>query len=90
MCVAPGCRGPLTPCQSESGRLLSPAVTEPAHLRATRAAYDTVAAGYATVLRTELDTEPLDRAMLAAFAELVRPTTPARSPISAEAPAGCA
>ncbi|MGW5940546.1 class I SAM-dependent methyltransferase [Streptomyces celluloflavus] len=47
-------------------------MTEPAHLRAIRAAYDTVAADYATLLRTELDTKPLDRAMLAAFAELVR------------------
>ena len=42
------------------------------HLRATRAAYDTVAVDYAELLRTELDRKPLDHAMLAAFAELVR------------------
>jgi SAM-dependent methyltransferase len=38
---------------------------------ATRAAYDTVAADYADLLATGLDAKPLDRAMLAAFAELV-------------------
>jgi SAM-dependent methyltransferase len=38
----------------------------------TRAAYDTVAADYALLLRTELAGKPLDRALLATFAELVR------------------
>ena len=47
-------------------------VAEPAYLRATRAAYDTVAADYAALLRTELAGKPLDRALLGAFAELVR------------------
>jgi SAM-dependent methyltransferase len=47
-------------------------VTEPAHVRATRAAYDTVAVDYEALLRTELDGKPFDRAVLAAFAELVR------------------
>lgn len=42
------------------------------HLHAIRTAYDTVADDYARLLRTELDARPLDRAMLAAFAELVR------------------
>lgn len=37
----------------------------------TRAAYDTVAADYAELLRDELASKPLDRAMLAAFAELI-------------------
>jgi SAM-dependent methyltransferase len=41
------------------------------HLAATRAAYDTVAADYADVLRDELEGRPLDRAMLGAFAELL-------------------
>jgi len=41
-------------------------------LHAIRTAYDTVADDYARLLRTELDARPLDRAMLAAFAELVR------------------
>ena len=41
-------------------------------LHAVRTAYDTVADDYARLLRTELDARPLDRAMLAAFAELVR------------------
>jgi SAM-dependent methyltransferase len=48
------------------------AVTESTYLHATRVAYDTVAADYAELLRDELDTKPLDRAMLAAFAELVQ------------------
>jgi SAM-dependent methyltransferase len=48
-------------------------MTEPTYLHATRAAYDTVAADYAELLRTELAAKPLDRAMLAAFAELVQP-----------------
>ena len=47
-------------------------MTEPAHLVATRTAYDTVAAAYAEMLRTALDASPWDRAMLAAFADLVR------------------
>jgi SAM-dependent methyltransferase len=47
-------------------------VTEPAFLRATRASYDAVAADYAVRFRDELAGKPLDRAMLARFAELVR------------------
>ena len=47
-------------------------VTEPADLRATRTAYDTVAFDYAALLRDELDRMPLERALLATFAELVR------------------
>jgi ubiquinone/menaquinone biosynthesis C-methylase UbiE len=46
-------------------------VTEGAHLTAIQAAYDTVAADYADLLRDELEGRPLDRAMLGAFAELV-------------------
>jgi len=42
------------------------------HLRATRIAYDTVAADYADRLRDELAGRPVDRAVLAAFADLVR------------------
>ncbi|MFI6743366.1 class I SAM-dependent DNA methyltransferase [Nonomuraea sp. NPDC050451] len=44
-------------------------MTESAYLHATQVAYDTVAVDYAELLRDELDTKPLDRAMLAAFAE---------------------
>lgn len=47
-------------------------MTEPSYLRATRAAYDTVAVDYAERFSGELAAEPLDRALLAAFAELVR------------------
>lgn len=47
-------------------------VTEPAHLRATRAAYDTVAVDYAESQSAEPPETPLDHAMLTAFAELVR------------------
>jgi SAM-dependent methyltransferase len=46
-------------------------MTEPTYLSGTRAAYDTVAVDYERLLRDELDAKPLDRAMLAAFAELV-------------------
>ena len=49
-------------------------MTEPSYLRATRAAYDTVAVDYAKLLRTALAAKPLDRAMLATFAELVQAT----------------
>ncbi len=47
-------------------------MTEPSYLRATRAAYDTVAADYAERISGELAAKPLDRALLAAFAELVQ------------------
>jgi SAM-dependent methyltransferase len=46
-------------------------MTEAAYLHSTRSAYDTVAADYAELLDEELDHKPFDRAMLAAFAELV-------------------
>ena len=46
-------------------------MTEPPDLRATRAAYDTVATDYAEILSNELAAKPLDRALLGAFAELV-------------------
>ncbi|GAB3801988.1 class I SAM-dependent DNA methyltransferase [Micromonospora zhanjiangensis] len=46
-------------------------MAESPHLIETRTAYDTVAHNYAEVLRDELARRPLDRAMLAAFAELV-------------------
>lgn len=45
---------------------------EPEFLRATRTAYDTVAADYADLLRDELAERPVERALLAAFADLVR------------------
>src|SRR3981081_1801081 len=45
---------------------------EPDYLRIPRAAYDPVAVDYAELLRTALAAKPLDRAMLAAFAELVQ------------------
>lgn len=47
-------------------------MAEPDFLRATRSSYDAVAADYADRFRDELVPRPLDRAMLAAFAELVR------------------
>lgn len=47
-------------------------MTEPSYLYSTRAAYDTVAVDYAEVLSTELAAKPLDRALLAAVAELVQ------------------
>ena len=47
------------------------AVTESSVLRDTRAAYDAVAARYAELFSNVLETLPLERALLAAFAELV-------------------
>jgi hypothetical protein len=47
-------------------------VTDDDFLRTTRASYDAVAGGYAERFRDELAARPLDRAMLAGFAELVR------------------
>lgn len=47
-------------------------MTEPEFVRATRASYDAVAADYARWVAGELAARPLDRAMLAGFAELVR------------------
>ncbi len=49
---------------------------EPAHLAATRSGYDAVARQYADTFRAELEQAPLDRAVLAAFAELVRRAHP--------------
>ncbi|MFE3451174.1 class I SAM-dependent DNA methyltransferase [Nonomuraea sp. NPDC059194] len=45
---------------------------EPDFLRDTRAAYDAIAADYAERNHDELANKPLDRALLAAFAELVQ------------------
>jgi SAM-dependent methyltransferase len=47
-------------------------MTEPDFLRDTRASYDAVATGYAQRFGNELEAKPLDRGMLAGFAELVR------------------
>lgn len=44
----------------------------PAHLRATSDAYDSVVVPYADLARDYLDGVPLDRSVLAAFAELAR------------------
>ncbi|MBO1418979.1 class I SAM-dependent methyltransferase [Streptomyces sp. FH025] len=47
-------------------------MTEPAHLAAVRESYDTVAADYLRLVIPPEDMDPVSRAMLAAFAELVR------------------
>ena len=47
-------------------------MADPSWLRETRRSYDDVATDYAELLRDELAAKPLDRAMLAAFAEEVR------------------
>ncbi|MGW3472906.1 class I SAM-dependent DNA methyltransferase [Saccharopolyspora sp. NPDC000995] len=48
------------------------AVTESSALRDTRAAYDAIAAQYAELFSNVLETLPMERALLAAFAELVQ------------------
>ncbi|MEU8674152.1 class I SAM-dependent methyltransferase [Streptomyces sp. NPDC048560] len=47
-------------------------MTEADFLNATRTSYDTMAVGYDERFREELAAKPLDRAVLAGFAELVR------------------
>jgi SAM-dependent methyltransferase len=47
-------------------------MTEPAYLAAVRESYDTVAADYVKHVITPAEMDPLARALLAAFAELVR------------------
>ncbi|MEV4319367.1 class I SAM-dependent methyltransferase [Actinocrispum sp. NPDC049592] len=47
-------------------------MAEPDYLTTTRDSYDSVAVDYEKLLRDELDAKPFDRAMLAAFADLVR------------------
>ena len=47
-------------------------MTEPSTLTGTKAAYDAVAALYAELFSDVLDTRPLERGLLAAFAELVQ------------------
>ncbi|MGC4805497.1 class I SAM-dependent DNA methyltransferase [Micromonospora sp. DT233] len=49
---------------------------EPEWLRETRVAYDTVAVDYARLIHGELAGKPLERAMLATFAELVEGSGP--------------
>ncbi|MFG1702944.1 hypothetical protein ACFLIM_07105 [Nonomuraea sp. M3C6] len=51
-------------------------MTEPDFLRTTRASYDAMASDYAEFFHDELAGKPLDRAMFAAFAELVRSSGP--------------
>lgn len=53
-------------------------MTDTAHLGTTRAGYDAIAESYAEMFRTALDDDPLDRALLAAFAELVGRAHPDR------------
>ncbi|SEG88636.1 Methyltransferase domain-containing protein [Actinacidiphila yanglinensis] len=57
-------------------------MSEATYLHSTRTAYDTVAADYARILTSELDTKPLDRAMLGAFAELVGADGAAAGPVA--------
>lgn len=56
------------------------------YIAATRASYDAVAAAYADQLSDELRRKPLDRALLAAFAEQVQAVTPAQSPAAGPSP----
>jgi SAM-dependent methyltransferase len=51
-------------------------MTEPSHVTAVRQSYDTVAADYARLVKDPAELDPVSRAMLSAFAELVRPPHP--------------
>lgn len=63
-------------------------MTEPDFLHTTRAFYDAIATDYDTHFGEHLAARPMDRAVLAGFAELVRAADAARSPTSAAGPAG--
>ena len=60
--------GPLAACSSPKVAR----VTEPFYLAAVRQSYDTVAADYAELVKPPAELDPLSRAMLAAFAEVVQ------------------
>ncbi|MET7694229.1 methyltransferase domain-containing protein [Streptomyces sp. NPDC005483] len=47
-------------------------MNEPSYLAAVRESYDTVAADYAELVKAPAELDPLSRAMLASFAEVVR------------------
>ncbi|MER5224273.1 class I SAM-dependent methyltransferase [Streptomyces flaveus] len=47
-------------------------MTEPSYLAAVRESYDTVAADYAKLVKNPVELDPVSRAMLAAFAEVVQ------------------
>jgi SAM-dependent methyltransferase len=47
-------------------------VAEPSYLAAVRESYDTVAADYAELVKSPTELDPLSRAMLTSFAEVVR------------------
>ncbi|GDY53378.1 hypothetical protein SVIO_040010 [Streptomyces violaceusniger] len=55
-------------------------MTDTPYLAAVRESYDTVAADYAASVKAPAELDPLSRAMLAAFAELVRAT--GRGPVA--------
>ncbi|MFI0816962.1 class I SAM-dependent DNA methyltransferase [Streptomyces sp. NPDC021098] len=57
-------------------------MTEPSDLLTTRTFYDTIADDYAEMFKSDLDDKPLDRAMLGAFAELVRQGGEAAGPVA--------
>ncbi|MFD6277846.1 class I SAM-dependent methyltransferase [Streptomyces sp. NPDC060209] len=47
-------------------------MSQPTYLAAVRESYDTVAAAYAEIVKSPAELDPLSRAMLATFAEVVR------------------
>ncbi|MGP3751055.1 class I SAM-dependent methyltransferase [Streptomyces sp. IBSNAI001] len=55
-------------------------MTEPSYLAAVRESYDTVAAAYAALVKAPAELDPLSRAMLGTFAEVVR--TAGRGPVA--------
>ncbi|WP_315904229.1 hypothetical protein [Streptomyces sp. ASQP_92] len=63
-------------------------MTEAAHLSTTRESYDSSAAVYAERVVPPAELDPVSRAMLAAFAELVRGLAGDRSRTSGAGPEG--
>ncbi|MFP1624015.1 class I SAM-dependent DNA methyltransferase [Streptomyces sp. 5K101] len=62
---------PGTTAEARTTTQAGTTTAEPDFLTRTRASYDAIAADYADVFRTVLDAQPLDRAVLGAFAEMV-------------------
>ena len=73
--TAPSRRAEVPPCALRGTRTPADIVAQVVDSNlddSVRDAYDTVAADYSDLLRTALEDKPFDRAMLVAFAELIK------------------
>jgi len=77
--MEPGSLGPAPPAPAAPA-VMTPESASPDRMAATRASYDAVASGYAEAMSDELRHKPLDRALLAVFAEQVAQVGRGRGP----------